>query len=199
MSSPLSGVPSAAAWRSVAIAITATDGLPIPTTSGILAICLTALAVAIILARTYLIPPKYKQYVPNPSAAGLAFVIYQSECKVFGRFSPANMLVQPSTELPWLSVPLVDTGGRGRIRQATRGWRSWCVQYPALVIMVLLTLQSAVRGWYDHRRGSWRRSPSHPHNRRSGTRRRISSRMPRNGMLSNANQCVQCSTRIREQ
>lgn len=72
------GVPSASAWRSVAIAITATEGLPVPTTSGILAIVFTIISVLIILARVYVIPARYKGYVPNPSAAGLAFVIYQT-------------------------------------------------------------------------------------------------------------------------
>ena len=72
-------MPSAAAWRSVAVAITGTTGLPVPTTSGILAIVLSVVSAFMIISRETWVPAKYKGYVPNPAAAGLAFVLPQTQ------------------------------------------------------------------------------------------------------------------------
>jgi len=73
------GAPSVAAWRSVAIAVTATNGVPVPITAGILAIVFSVVAALIIIARQTIVPMKYRGYVPNPSAAGLAFVLPQTQ------------------------------------------------------------------------------------------------------------------------
>jgi len=73
------GAPSVAAWRSVAVAVTSTDGVPVPITSGILAIVLSVVAAIMIVARQTIVPMKYRGYVPNPSAAGLAFVLPQTQ------------------------------------------------------------------------------------------------------------------------
>ena len=72
------GAPSVSAWRAVAIAITSTTGLPVPKLSGILAIVFSVVAAILIIARQTVVPPKYRGYVPNPSAAGLAFVLPQT-------------------------------------------------------------------------------------------------------------------------
>jgi hypothetical protein len=63
------GAPSVAAWRSVAVAVTAVDGLPIPTTAGILAIVLAIVSAAMIVARQTIVPHKYRCYVPNPGVS----------------------------------------------------------------------------------------------------------------------------------
>lgn len=68
-------VPSAGAWYAVAIGVTTTSGLPVPTTAGILAIVLTIIGVALIVFRVFFCPAKYKSMVPNPTAVGLAFVL----------------------------------------------------------------------------------------------------------------------------
>lgn len=72
--------PSVAAWRAVAIAVT-DPTFPIPTSSGIFAIAFSALGGLAVLVRTfYFVGPrtKYKAYVPNFMAVGLAFVLPQT-------------------------------------------------------------------------------------------------------------------------
>lgn len=68
-------VPSAAAWYAVSIVVTTTGGLPIPKVAGILAIVLSIVGGALIVYRVYFCPQKYKVWVPNPSAVGLAMVL----------------------------------------------------------------------------------------------------------------------------
>lgn len=70
-------VPSATAWRAVAIAVTS-NKLPVPTTSGILAITFSVGGALIIIFRAMFCPQKYKGYVINPSAFALAFVLPQT-------------------------------------------------------------------------------------------------------------------------
>ncbi|KAA8914602.1 OPT oligopeptide transporter protein-domain-containing protein [Sphaerosporella brunnea] len=70
-------VPSVAAWRAVAIAVT-DPTFPVPNSSGIFAIVLGIFSIAVVLFRhNYLIGhrEKYRLYVPNFMAIGLAFVL----------------------------------------------------------------------------------------------------------------------------
>lgn len=69
--------PSVAAWRAVAVAVTE-PSIPIPLSSGIFSICFAVLAVIVVLFRhNYLTGhrEKYRVYVPNFMAMGLAFVL----------------------------------------------------------------------------------------------------------------------------
>ncbi|RPB05497.1 OPT superfamily oligopeptide transporter [Choiromyces venosus 120613-1] len=73
--------PSAAAWRAVAIAVT-NPTLPIPKSSGIFSILFGVLAVIVVLARHNFLTghrEKYRVYVPNFTAMGLAFVLPQTQ------------------------------------------------------------------------------------------------------------------------
>ncbi|XP_006463464.1 hypothetical protein AGABI2DRAFT_208266 [Agaricus bisporus var. bisporus H97] len=71
------GAPSVAAWAAVAVAVTS-PRLPVPTSSGITAICLAIASALTIAAKHYLIPKKYHMWIPNWNAIGLAFVTPQT-------------------------------------------------------------------------------------------------------------------------
>lgn len=68
------GAPSVGAWRAVAVAVTG-DGLPLPTSSGVVGLVLMGVAIASVIARETIVPHKYRVYVPNWNAVGLAFVL----------------------------------------------------------------------------------------------------------------------------
>jgi uncharacterized oligopeptide transporter (OPT) family protein len=73
--------PAVAAWRAVAIAVT-NPTLPIPKSSAIFSILFALLAVAVVVARHTLLTAdraKYRVYVPNFMALGLAFVLPQTQ------------------------------------------------------------------------------------------------------------------------
>lgn len=70
-------VPSVAAWRAVTVAVT-DPTFPIPNSSGIFSICFGILAVITVLFRHYYLVghrAKYRMWVPNWMAVGLAFVL----------------------------------------------------------------------------------------------------------------------------
>ncbi|KAI9675061.1 MAG: hypothetical protein M1817_001467 [Caeruleum heppii] len=72
--------PSVAAWRAVAIAVT-DPTFPIPPSSGVFAICFSILGFLAIIFRNFYLTgsrAKYKDYVPNFMAVGLAFVLPQT-------------------------------------------------------------------------------------------------------------------------
>ncbi|KAL0261827.1 hypothetical protein SLS55_003259 [Diplodia seriata] len=72
--------PSVSAWRAVAIAVTDPD-FPIPTSSGIFAICFSILGVVMVLMRHWLWVGKWewvKAYHPNMMCISLAFVLPQT-------------------------------------------------------------------------------------------------------------------------
>ncbi|KAF8244683.1 OPT superfamily oligopeptide transporter [Wilcoxina mikolae CBS 423.85] len=69
--------PSVAAWRAVAIAVT-DPTLPVPKSSGIFSLCIGAFSIVVVIFRqNYLVGhrEKYRIYVPNFMAVGLAFVL----------------------------------------------------------------------------------------------------------------------------
>lgn len=66
--------PALGAWVAVAQAITLSS-LPIPPVSGYLAIAFGVLAISVVYARYKLIPERWKEYVPNLSVFGLAFMV----------------------------------------------------------------------------------------------------------------------------
>lgn len=69
--------PSVAAWRAVTIAVTEPE-IPIPPSSGIFAICFGVLSVIVVIIRHNFLNghrEKYRVYVPNFMAMGLAFVL----------------------------------------------------------------------------------------------------------------------------
>ncbi|OSD05158.1 oligopeptide transporter [Trametes coccinea BRFM310] len=68
--------PSVSAWSAVAVAVTAPK-LPIPASSGYVAIALGIVAVISVVAKHLWIPKKYWAWVPNWNAVGLAFVTPQ--------------------------------------------------------------------------------------------------------------------------
>jgi len=70
------GMPAVAAWRSVAIAVTAPT-LPIHPTSGYTAIAFGIVAVLTVLIKYTIVPERYHVWVPNWNAIGLAFVVPQ--------------------------------------------------------------------------------------------------------------------------
>ena len=69
--------PSVAAWRAVAIAVT-DPTFPVPNSSGIFSLCIGAFVIVVVVFRhNYLVGyrEKYRTYVPNFMAVGLAFVL----------------------------------------------------------------------------------------------------------------------------
>jgi uncharacterized oligopeptide transporter (OPT) family protein len=73
--------PSVAAWRAVATAVT-DPTFPVPNSSGIFAIVLGIFSIVVVLFRhNYLVGhrEKYRIYVPNFMAIGLAFVLPQTQ------------------------------------------------------------------------------------------------------------------------
>jgi len=70
------GMPAVAAWRSVAIAVTAPT-LPIHPMSGYTAIALGAVAILTVILKYTVIPARYHVWVPNWNAVGLGFVVPQ--------------------------------------------------------------------------------------------------------------------------
>lgn len=71
------GIPSVAAWRAVAIAVTGAT-FPVPKSSWITALLVGALSVLITVLKNTAIPVKYRHYVPNMNAIGLAFTLPQT-------------------------------------------------------------------------------------------------------------------------
>lgn len=72
------GVPSVAAWRAVALAVTG-DSFPVPQSSAITALVLGIASVVLIAAKYLWIPSKYHPYIPNMNAIGLAFTLPQTQ------------------------------------------------------------------------------------------------------------------------
>ncbi|KAL7273709.1 hypothetical protein RUND412_003416 [Rhizina undulata] len=73
--------PSVAAWRAVAIAVTDPE-FPIPPSSGIFTICFGILSILVVVLRHNFLTghrEKYRLYVPNFMAMGLAFVLPQTQ------------------------------------------------------------------------------------------------------------------------
>lgn len=68
------GAPSVAAWQAVSIAVVAPK-LPVSLSSGLTAIILTVIAIATVVARYKVIPPKYHVYLPNWNAIGIGFLV----------------------------------------------------------------------------------------------------------------------------
>lgn len=71
------GVPSVAAWRAVATAMT-NSRLPIPPSSGYTSIVFGIIAVISIVFKYCFCPEKYQHFVPNFNAIGLGFVLPQT-------------------------------------------------------------------------------------------------------------------------
>lgn len=72
--------PSVSAWRAVAVAMTDPE-FPVPTSSGIFAICFSIFGAAMIFVRHYAYRgtwEKYRVYHPNMMCIGLAFVLPQT-------------------------------------------------------------------------------------------------------------------------
>lgn len=72
------GIPSVAAWRAIAIAVTGTS-FPLPKSSAITALMLGLFSIAVVVAKYLWIPRKYHDYVPNMNAVGLAFTLPQTQ------------------------------------------------------------------------------------------------------------------------
>jgi uncharacterized oligopeptide transporter (OPT) family protein len=71
-------VPSASAWRAIALAITSNDTSPIPRSSGICALILGIFTVLLVTFRCFYLTgkkEKFRIYVPNMAVIGLSFVI----------------------------------------------------------------------------------------------------------------------------
>jgi len=88
------GAPSVSAWAAVSFAVTSPK-LPIPSSSGITAVCLSILAVVSVVVKHHFIPKKYWVYVPNWNAFGLAFVVPQT-------FYPIAMAVGSTVMHFWM-------------------------------------------------------------------------------------------------
>jgi len=73
---PQFGMPAVAAWRSIAIAVTAPE-LPIPPTAGYTAIGLAILSAITVFVKYRFVPEKYHVWIPNWNAIGLGFVVPQ--------------------------------------------------------------------------------------------------------------------------
>lgn len=71
------GIPSVAAWRAVAIAVTGSS-FPVPKSSAITALLLGLFSIGLVVAKYHWIPKKYHVYVPNMNAVGLAFTLPQT-------------------------------------------------------------------------------------------------------------------------
>ncbi|ORY82431.1 oligopeptide transporter [Protomyces lactucae-debilis] len=69
--------PSVAAWRAVALAVTATQ-FPVPKGSGICALVIGIFAVGLTVAKYTVIPERRRHLVPNMNAVGLAFTLPQT-------------------------------------------------------------------------------------------------------------------------
>ncbi|KDN36291.1 OPT-domain-containing protein [Tilletiaria anomala UBC 951] len=67
--------PSVAAWRSVTVAVTTPNAIPF--VSGMVAIGLGIFSAIVPFIKHFLVPQKYKVWVPNFNAVGLAFVLPQ--------------------------------------------------------------------------------------------------------------------------
>jgi len=71
-------IPSVAAWKAVATAVTGTD-FPVPPNAAITALCLGLLSVAMVVSKYTWVPAKYHRYIPNMNAVGLAFTLPQTQ------------------------------------------------------------------------------------------------------------------------
>ncbi|CZT00208.1 related to permeases-unknown function [Rhynchosporium agropyri] len=71
-------IPSVAAWKAVATAVTGTD-FPVPPNAAILALCMGLLSIAMVVSKYTWIPAKYHRYIPNMNAVGLAFTLPQTQ------------------------------------------------------------------------------------------------------------------------
>jgi len=73
--------PSVSAWRAVAVAMTDST-FPVPTSSGIFAICFSIFGAIMVVIRHYAYTgkwEKYRVYHPNVMCIGLAFVLPQTQ------------------------------------------------------------------------------------------------------------------------
>lgn len=71
------GLPSVAAWKAVAIAVTGKN-FPIPTSSAITALVLGLFSIGLVIAKYRWIPQRMHVYLPNMNAVGLAFTLPQT-------------------------------------------------------------------------------------------------------------------------
>ncbi|KAL2060678.1 hypothetical protein VTL71DRAFT_9319 [Oculimacula yallundae] len=72
------GIPSVAAWKAVATAVTGTD-FPVPPNAAILSLVMGLLSVAMVVSKYTWVPAKYHRYIPNMNAVGLAFTLPQTQ------------------------------------------------------------------------------------------------------------------------
>ena len=107
------GMPAVAAWRSVAIAVTA-PALPVHPASAYTALALGAVAALTVLAKHTVVPARYHVWVPNWSAVGLGFIVPQV-------YYPAAMV---------LGAPRRGRCGALRSRRAWSLARAWPVCLP---------------------------------------------------------------------
>jgi len=75
------GAPSISAWTAVAYAVTA-PSLPVPVSSGWVAIGLSIFAAVTVVAKHLWLPRKYWAWFPNWNAVGLAFVVPQLQYSI---------------------------------------------------------------------------------------------------------------------
>jgi uncharacterized oligopeptide transporter (OPT) family protein len=75
------GIPSVAAWKATAEAVTAKN-FPVPTSSGATALALGIFSIILVAAKYLWIPKKYHVYVPNMNAVGLAFTLPQTQYSI---------------------------------------------------------------------------------------------------------------------
>jgi uncharacterized oligopeptide transporter (OPT) family protein len=73
------GIPSVTSWAAVARATTSTDGLPFPASAAYFALGLSLFGLAIVIAKNTIIPERFRGYVPNMVAFGLAAVLPPSQ------------------------------------------------------------------------------------------------------------------------
>jgi len=72
------GIPSVAAWKAVATAVTGTN-FPVPKSSAITALMLGLASIGMVVSKYLWIPTKYHRYIPNMNAVGLAFTLPQTQ------------------------------------------------------------------------------------------------------------------------
>lgn len=87
------GLPSVSAWRTVAIAVTS-PSLPIPPSSGYVAIALSVAAILTVLVKHIFIPRRFWVWIPNWNAIGLGFVVPQT-------YYPIAMVVGAHIAYTW--------------------------------------------------------------------------------------------------
>lgn len=69
------GAPSVGAWRAVAVAVTAQGALPIPKSSAIFALVISAIGMVLTIIKYKFVPRNKRKFIPNMNAVGLGFVV----------------------------------------------------------------------------------------------------------------------------